>query len=76
MISTKQYTDNYNRWTDHLRKSAEQIERASEARKFILLNLETASDRELLKVACECISDLVGDEAFRTKTRRYFDETN
>ena len=64
MITVKQYTDNYNRWTESLRKSAEMIVSSSECRKTIIKNIDTADPLDLLQEAVNCIYDLTGDRCF------------
>ena len=64
MITAKQYTDNYNRWSESLRKSAEMMTRSSECRKTLIKNIDTADSLDLLQVAANCIYDLTGDQCF------------
>ena len=64
MITVKQYTDNYNRWTESLRKSSEMITHSSECRKQLIRNIDAADPLELLQVAVNCIYDLTGDQCF------------
>lgn len=64
MITAKQYTDNYNRWTESLRKSSEMITHSSECRKHLIQNIDAADPLELLQVAVNCIYDLTGDQCF------------
>ena len=51
MISTKQYTDNFNRWQDSLRKSSEMLFKSSECRKTLIKNADTADVLDLLQEA-------------------------
>ena len=67
MITAKQYTDSYNRWTAQLRENAERIVRSSEARKYLIKNSAEAPLEDLLLEAVKCISDLTGDTIL-TKT--------
>lgn len=64
MISTQQYTDNYNRWKDQLRVGAEKIVRSSECRKYLIKNSSDGDPLELLQAAVNCIYDLTGDKCF------------
>lgn len=64
MITTKQYTDNYNRWTESLRKSAEMLTASSECRKVLIKNIDSADPLDLLQEAVNCIYDLTGDKCF------------
>ena len=64
MISTQQYTDNYNRWKDQLRDGAEKIVRSSECRKYLIKNSSDGDPLELLQAAVNCIYDLTGDKCF------------
>ena len=64
MITAKQYTDNYNRWTESLRKSADMIELSSECRKTLIKNADKADPLDLLQEAVNCIYDLTGDQCF------------
>lgn len=64
MISAKQYTDNYNQWTEQLRKSAEMLTASSECRKVLIKNAESGDPLELLQQAVNCIYDLTGDKCF------------
>lgn len=64
MISTKQYTDTYNLWRESLLKSAENISRSSECRKYLIKNTASAPWEDLLTNAVECIYKLTGDECF------------
>lgn len=64
MISTKQYTDNYDRWTEQLRESAERMVHSSECRKHLIKNARTGDPLELLQTAVNCIYDLTGDKCF------------
>lgn len=61
MITAKQYTDTYERYTQYLRENAEKIVKSSETRKYLMKNTATAPWEELLMAAVECISDLTGD---------------
>ena len=64
MISTKQYTDTYNRWTESLRKSSEMLTASSECRKVLIKNVDSADPLDLLQEAVNCIYDLTGDRCF------------
>lgn len=64
MITTKQYIDNYNRWTEQLRKSSEMMVKSSECRKTLIKNIESADLLDLLQEAVNCIYDLTGDGCF------------
>jgi hypothetical protein len=64
MISTKQYTDTYNQYTEMLRKYAENISKSSSCRATMIINAETADVLDLLQEAVDCIYDMTGDECF------------
>lgn len=64
MITAKQYTDNYNRWTESLRKSAGMLMASSECRKYLIKNSSDGDLLELLQEAVNCIYDLTGDKCF------------
>lgn len=64
MITAKQYTDSYNRYTQMLRDYSENIEKSSECRKTLIMNTETADPLDLLQEAVNCIYDLTGDRCF------------
>lgn len=61
--------ENYENWKQMQRKEAKRIKDSSEARKFIIMNLDKKDPLELLGVACRCIYDLTGDTYFETFTR-------
>lgn len=64
MITAKQYTDTYNRWTAQLQDGAEKIVRSSECRKYLIKNSSNGDPLELLQAAVNCIYDLTGDKCF------------
>lgn len=64
MITAKQYTDSYNRYTQMLREYNENIERSTECRKLLIKNAATADPWNLLQEAVNCIYDLTGDKCF------------
>jgi hypothetical protein len=64
MITAKQYTDTYNRWTESLRKSSEMLTASSECRKVLIKNIDSADPLNLLQEAVNCIYDLTGDRCF------------
>ena len=64
MITTKQYTDNYNRWSEMLRKNSEMLSASSECRKLLTKNIDSADPLDLLQEAVNCIYDLTGDSCF------------
>lgn len=64
MISVKEYTDSYNRWTKMLQNEARRIRDSAECRKRIMRNIESAPYGELLVDAAKCIADLTGDSVF------------
>lgn len=64
MISTKQFTDRYNQWTEQLRESAARMSRSSTCRSFLIKNAERGDPLVLLQEAVNCIYDLTGDECF------------
>ena len=65
MITAKQYTETYERYTRMLQKNAERIVKSSETRKYLIKNSTEAPLVELLAQAVNCIADLTGDECFR-----------
>ena len=64
MISTKQYTDTYNQYTEMLRKYADNISKSSLCRATMIINAETADVLDLLQEAVDCIYGMTGDECF------------
>ena len=74
MISTKQYTDNYDRWTEQLRKSQEMIVHSSECRKVLIKNIDSADLLDLLQEAVNCIYDLTGDKCFLKEVTKGIEE--
>lgn len=64
MITAKQYTDSYNRYTQMLRDYSENIEKSSECRKYLIKNTDTGDLLDLLQEAVNCIYDLTGDRCF------------
>ncbi len=64
MITVKQYTDNYNRWSEMLRKNYEKLSASSECRKSLIKNIDSAELLDLLQEAVNCIYDLTGDRCF------------
>lgn len=64
MITAKQYTDSYNKYTQMLRDYSENIEKSSECRKTLIQNTDTADLLDLLQEAVNCIYDLTGDKCF------------
>lgn len=65
MITAKQYTETYERYTQMLQKNAERIVKSSETRKYLIKNSAEAPLVEMLVQAVSCIADLTGDECFR-----------
>ena len=64
MITAKQYTDTYIRYTKMLRDYNDNIEKSSECRKTLIKNADTADVLDLLQEAVNCIYDLTGDHCF------------
>lgn len=64
MITAKQYTDSYNRYTQMLREYNENIERSTECRKYLIKNTSSEDPLDLLLRAVRCIYDLTGDKCF------------
>lgn len=64
MISTKQYTDTYNQWKEHLRIESERLFHSTECRKYLIKNTDTGDLLDLLREAVNCIYDLTGDRCF------------
>ena len=64
MITTKQYIDNYNRWTKMLHDYNDNIEKSTECRKTLIKNADTADVLDLLQEAVNCIYDMTGDVCF------------
>lgn len=64
MITPKQYTDTYNRYTNMLHDYNKKIEKSSEVRKTLIKNADTADVLDLLQEAVNCIYDLTGDKCF------------
>ena len=74
MITAKQYTDNYNRWTESLRKGAEMLTASSECRKVLIKNIDSADPLDLLQEAVNCIYDLTGDRCFLKEVTKGIEE--
>lgn len=64
MITAKQYTDTYVRYTQMLRDYNDKIEKSTECRKTLIKNAATADPFDLLQEAVNCIYDLTGDRCF------------
>lgn len=64
MITAKQYTDTYIRYTKMLRDYNDNIEKSTECRKTLIKNADTADVLDLLQEAVNCIYDMTGDECF------------
>ena len=64
MITAKQYTDTYVRYTKMLRDYNDKIEKSSECRKYLIKNTDTGDLLDLLQEAVNCIYDLTGDRCF------------
>ena len=69
MITITQYTRTYEAHQRVLQDEAKRIARSSETRAWLMKNIGTASDGEVIKKAVECIADLTGDECLRKKVR-------
>lgn len=69
MITATQYTRTFESWQKILRDESARIARSGETRAWLMKNLGTASDGEVIKRAVECIADLTGDECLRKKVR-------
>jgi hypothetical protein len=69
MITITQYTRTYEAHQRVLHDEAKRIARSGEARAWLMKNLGTAPDGEVIKRAVECIADLTGDECLRKKVR-------
>ena len=61
VITAKQYTETYERYTKFLRENAERIRQSSETRKYLMKKSGTAPLEDRLIEAVKCISDLTGD---------------
>lgn len=70
MISPSQYTRTYEAARKILQDEAKRIARSGETRAWLMKNLGTASDGEVIRRAVECIADLTGDECLRKKVRK------
>lgn len=70
VMATKDLKDNYTRWQNMIREEQRRIKDSSEARKYILKNLDAEDPIKLLSVACRCIYDLTGDLTFRKVIER------
>ena len=64
MITAKQYTDTFNRYTKMLNDFSVAITKSSECRKTLIKNTATADPLDLLQEAVECIYQLTGDRCF------------
>lgn len=70
MITAKQYTNSYERYTEMLLRDAERIEQSSETRKYLMKRSADAPLEELLLEAVECISELTGDLILPKQVKR------
>lgn len=64
MITAKQYTDTYIRYTKMLRDYNEKIEKSTECRKTLIKNTDSGELLDLLQEAVNCIYNLTGDKCF------------
>ena len=69
MITITQYTRTYEAAQKILRDEPARIARSGETRAWLMKNLGTASDGEVIRRAVECIADLTGDECLRKKVK-------
>ena len=69
MITITQYTRTYEAARKILRDESERIARSGETRAWLMKNLGTAPDGEVIRRAVECIADLTGDECLRKKVQ-------
>ena len=69
MITATQYTRTFESWRKILRDESVRITRSGETRAWLMKNLGTAPDGEVIRRAVECIADLTGDECLRKKVR-------
>lgn len=69
MISPSQYTRTYEAHQRVLQDEAKRIARSSDTRSWLMKNIGTAPDGEVIKRAVECIADLTGDECLRKKVQ-------
>ena len=69
MITITQYTRTYEAARKILRDESVRIARSGETRAWLMKNLGTASDGEVIRRAVECIADLTGDTTLRKKVQ-------
>lgn len=62
MITITQYTRTYEAHQRVLQDEAKRIARSSTTRSWLMKNIGTAPDDEVIKRAVECIADLTGDQ--------------
>lgn len=69
MITATQYTRTHEAHKRILRDEAIRIARSSDTRSWLMKNIDSAPEREVIRRAVECIADLTGDECLRKKVK-------
>lgn len=57
--------ENYDGWKRVQHEEAKRIKASSEAKKYIMKNIDKADPLDLLEAACKCIADLTSDTYFK-----------
>lgn len=73
MITANQYTRTYEAHQRILRDEAKRIAASTDARSYLMKNLQTGDAEELLGVAVVCIADMTGDKTLIKALRRRAD---
>ena len=74
MITATQYTRTYEAYQRMLQDEAKRIAASTDARAYLMKNLQTGDAEELLGVAVVCIADMTGDKTLIKALRRRADE--
>ena len=69
MITPTQYTRTHEAHKKILRDESIRIARSSDTRSWLMKNIDSAPEREVIRRAVECIADLTGDECLRKKVK-------
>ena len=69
MITPTQYTRLFEKHAEVLHQEAQRIARSSDTRAWLMKNIGSAPDKEVIRRAVECIADLTGDDCLRKKVK-------
>ena len=74
MITASQFNRAYEACQNMMREDAKRIAASTDARAYLMKNLQTGDAEELLGVAVVCIADMTGDKTLIKALRRRADE--